>query len=186
MRDSLTIAHSSTGSEQFAAWMATFRGFNPGSDVPGPAVIGSDRGRLAVRVRQAGEASEPGVLSWVRRGGFITVHLVTGAEDLSDSLESWDCLTEEVTAAPDVMLALMSGRPELLAIVQPRALSPEEHGQLIHLLQVVLSTNRQLQRHSEQVAQQAGHVLGHMKGLQRSLDKLEDFANFRSETGDDD
>lgn len=102
----------------------------------------------------------------------------------SPVLKSWNELIEDVSLPNDFALALMSGRPELLRIVN-RPLSVEEARQVAHAMQVVMETNVALQRHCQEMADMVRDAYGNLKGLTTKLGQLEDHANFRQPLEDD-
>jgi hypothetical protein len=94
-------------------------------------------------------------------------------------LEGWEQLVEECTIPSDLLPALMTGRRELLAAVQPRAMTAEEVGHLYKLLIVLMETNMALQQHAQQVAQQVHIWTDAFKQLHSVGNRIEHFANFR-------
>lgn len=100
-------------------------------------------------------------------------------------LRSWNELIEDVSLPNDFALALMSGRPELLKIIN-RPLSVEEAQQVAHAMQVLMDTNVALQRHCRELADLVRDTYGNLKGVTTKLGRLEDHANFRQPLADDD
>jgi hypothetical protein len=68
-------------------------------------------------------------------------------------LDGWASFVETVHVPTDIAAALATGRPELLALMQPRALDAAECGKLYQLLRVLITTNMGLQQHAQQLAQ---------------------------------
>lgn len=93
-------------------------------------------------------------------------------------LRSWNEVVEEVSLPTDFAIAFMSGRPELLRIIE-RPLTAEETHAVAHAMAVILDTNQELQRHARQVAEMAEQALGNLKGVSGKLRQVVDFANFR-------
>jgi hypothetical protein len=106
-------------------------------------------------------------------------------------LDSWNALTEEVTnLPPEVGLALMSNRPELiLGMDEKRCLevgkSPEAIQGMLNLIRVLLETNRALQEHCETIAERSKHALSGLQSSINVLKNVEDLANFKEPTDDD-
>lgn len=103
---------------------------------------------------------------------------------IAKKLRSWNELTDSVELPPDLYAVLMTGRPELLKIAEPRALSEEECAKLYKLLGVLIETNSALKLHSKLLAQHAENMSQQLKGVVGLTRALENFAAFRH--GDDD
>jgi GTPase Era involved in 16S rRNA processing len=87
-------------------------------------------------------------------------------------------LTESIHLPTDFAIAVMSGRSELLKLIN-RPLSAAETVQVAHAMMVLMDTHRVLQVHAEQVAEQVEHLRGHAKGLLNKIDQIHDQACFR-------
>lgn len=116
-------------------------------------------------------------------------------ESLSETIQTlrqqcklgcWTELVEEVSAPPDIALALLSGRPELIGMAKIRPLNEDECRQLYHLIRVLLLTNRELQRHAEQMALLVEQFEGHFKGIARLASDIQKYAQFQQPVREDD
>lgn len=80
----------------------------------------------------------------------------------------------------DIAPAFAAGRPELLALAQPRAMDADEVGKLYKIIQVLAETNMALQRHATLLGDMVGNLETQFKGLSRGMLKTQAFANFNS------
>ena len=85
----------------------------------------------------------------------------------------------------DIAPALMANRPELLKLVQQRALTAEEHGVYLALIKGLMDTNEALRQHAQQVAGVADIIEDLLRGARNSALKLSDFASFRQHDHDE-
>ena len=88
-------------------------------------------------------------------------------------------LAEVVSLPPDLAAALVTGRPELLKIAQPRAMSEDEVRRLYHLIGVLIETNHELQNHATELAKMARQAYEQQRGTMAKLLQLEEFAGFK-------
>lgn len=95
-------------------------------------------------------------------------------------LDSWNSLVEEVSVPGDIGVAIMTGRSELLCLVN-REMSKEEVASVMNLIKVLMETNRELQAHSAELAQRLKNVGGTLKGLTTQLQACVDVSEFREE-----
>ena len=94
-------------------------------------------------------------------------------------LKKWNDLTEEITAPSTVIAALMTGRPEMLKFNLPTASTSEETASLYNVIRVLMETNRELQTHSQRVADEMDQLRGTLRGLNRKFLELSHLANFK-------
>jgi hypothetical protein len=99
-------------------------------------------------------------------------------------LDGWSSFVETLSLPQDVYPALLTGRPELLRLVQPRALSADEAGKLLKALGVLIETNMALREHAEQMAQLVDNWSGMFAGLHSTGEKIQRFANFERITAE--
>ena len=93
-------------------------------------------------------------------------------------LRGWDELIEAIDLDGPVAVALSTNRPELIPEnYQP---TPEQGLRLVHLVRVLLATNRELAEHSEYLAEKTARALQLVRGVQTTLTGLQDLANFRT------
>lgn len=104
---------------------------------------------------------------------------------LKSELKAWNEFTQEITIPNDLAIAFMTGRPEMVKMFKPRPLSAEECKIFLEAISILLETNNELRRHAASLADAVENVRGHMLGLQRSIQDVADFANFRQPTEDD-
>ena len=57
---------------------------------------------------------------------------------------------------------------------------------LVELVRVLLMTNNALQQHAQELARRAGMLDEQLRGLITTCRRIDDFANFRRESDDDD
>ena len=103
-------------------------------------------------------------------------------------LESWNSFVEELQVPMELYPALVSNRPEMIAMATPRALTADECKVLYRLIGGLIETNAALRQHTERVAQLTENLAGQMIGFQRVAQQIELFANFRNpemEDGDE-
>jgi hypothetical protein len=112
-------------------------------------------------------------------------------ETLARAMRGWNLLTEDVSAPPEIAIAISTGRPELCrpTLGKDRGFNPEETRMAVNVIRVLLETNQALQRHAQLLSQMTENAAGHLKGLCGAMRALEDFADFREPLegyGDDD
>lgn len=99
--------------------------------------------------------------------------------DLATKLDSWNSYTQAVQVPNDLATTMMTGRPELLRAVKPRALTVEETKAIYDCLATLIETNMALQHHAQQVAHLVDNWASGFKTLATVGNKIEHFANFR-------
>lgn len=95
-------------------------------------------------------------------------------------LTGWNDLTKEVQLPADIMMAVSSGRKELLTVAA-RGMTKEEVQGLLTLVGVLLDTNYELQEHSRELAKRLKELRDNFKGFDTALDRCCDYANFRTD-----
>lgn len=93
-------------------------------------------------------------------------------------LGGWNEFVEEINCPTDVAAALITGRPELLRIIQPRDMTKDEVTSLYKLLAVLIETNMTLQQHAQQVAHLVDNWMDGFKVLRSLADQIHMFADF--------
>jgi hypothetical protein len=93
-------------------------------------------------------------------------------------LRNWNDLTEEIVAPPAVIAALATGRPEMLKLAVNGAATEEETKALYNVIRVLMETNRELQQHSQQVAENMKQARLTLRGLQGQFNRLHELASF--------
>lgn len=101
------------------------------------------------------------------------------------TITKWNDLTEEVTAPPAIIAALMTGRPEMLKLASATASTPEETAALYNIIRVLMETNRELQGHSQRVATEMDQLRGTLRGLNRKFLDLYHVASFTEGDNED-
>ena len=108
-------------------------------------------------------------------------------ERLNTLLAEWEdnnikpsALAETCSLPMDIAAALVTGRPELLKLTQPRALTADECKRLYHFIGVLIQTNNNLQRHAAQVAILVDTWGQAFKGMTHAAERIENFANFHA------
>lgn len=94
------------------------------------------------------------------------------------TLESWGSFVEELQVPSEIYPALVTNRPELLRLAQPRALTAEEVGVLYRLIGGLLETNAALRAHASQVANLVHDWRAAVDGFVSTARKVENFAQF--------
>lgn len=100
-------------------------------------------------------------------------------------MRSWNDFTAPVTIPPELFPALMTGRPELLEGLKPRALSEDECKSIYELIVTLIKTNMALREHAELLAQSVSTWAGAFRHLEKVGVSIQHFANFRSPDGAD-
>jgi hypothetical protein len=93
-------------------------------------------------------------------------------------LDNWTAFVDEMKVPADIYPALASGRPELLKLMQPRALSADEAKVLFNIIGSLISTNMALREHAEQLALFTHNWADAFKALRGVGERIERFANF--------
>lgn len=112
--------------------------------------------------------------------------IMTQALRDSHALKSPAELVETIDIPLDLSVALMTGRSEMLQLAKPRAMDATEVGRIYKLIAVLIDTNMALRVHANEVANCALAAAQQIKGAQRYLLKLEQFANFSPSDGEGD
>lgn len=99
---------------------------------------------------------------------------------IQEKLDGWASLCEEVPLPSDLAAALMTGRPELVALCKPRDMTAAEVAPLLNLIRVLLKTNRLLQEHAQAVSEMAFDARRLLQGTVTKLFRLGDYASFNS------
>lgn len=100
-------------------------------------------------------------------------------------LDGWASYIEAIQVPDEIAAALTTGRPELLALIQPRTLDAVECSKLYDLLRVLITTNMALQQHAQQLSQLVDNWMQQFSGLHSVANQIEHFANFRKPFDDD-
>lgn len=101
-------------------------------------------------------------------------------------LDAWNAFVEEMKVPGDIYPALASGRPELIKLVQPRALTADEAKVLFDIIASLIGTNIALREHAEKVAQLVDNWAGMFAGLQGTGQRIQRFAQFDRDASLDD
>lgn len=101
-------------------------------------------------------------------------------------LNSYTSFTEALHFPADFLPAVLSGRPELLRVATPRAMSTEEVATLYTLLAGLMDTNMVLRTHAQEVAKAVGIWKEAFRQLESVGHQIENFANFKPLTANDD
>lgn len=94
-------------------------------------------------------------------------------------LEAWNAFIRAIDLPAEIYPALMTGRTELLNLIQPKALSAEDSKVLFNLICVLIQTNVALQTHAEQLSVMVDNWSGAFKHLESLGRKVQDFAAFK-------
>lgn len=101
-------------------------------------------------------------------------------------LNSWTSLIVDIDVPMDIAPALLSGRPELIKIIQPRDLPAAEAAILFNIIGNLIETNQALQEHAAQLADFVGQWTDAFKHLRSVGNRICRFALFdKQEIGDD-
>jgi hypothetical protein len=113
-------------------------------------------------------------------------------KEIMGRMKSWSDLSEPVKGhlPAGVVAAVMSGRAELLdlAVAAAEASPPEEAVQkeqyltMLQLVKVLMETNFALQEHAQELAKRTVILSDSVKGLLGAARRIDDFANFRDPT----
>jgi hypothetical protein len=95
------------------------------------------------------------------------------------ALDDWNCFLEPMDAPQDLAVAIMTGRPELVKLAQPRALTQDECAVVFKMLSILLETNSALREHAALTAQLVGQWTDSVQAIFATAGKIEDFANYR-------
>lgn len=94
-------------------------------------------------------------------------------------LDDWRSFVEEVQVPADIAAALVTGRPELLCLMRPRALTEDECAKLYKLIGVLISTNMGLREHAQQLSGLVDNWMQQFDGIRGVATQINHFANFR-------
>lgn len=97
----------------------------------------------------------------------------------ASKLDSWSSFVEELKLPSEIFPAIMTGRPELLRIAQPRAITAEEHAAYLALIAGLIETNAALRAHTEQVAHLVETWMGQFQGSFALAQQINQFAAFQ-------
>jgi Trm5-related predicted tRNA methylase len=100
-------------------------------------------------------------------------------------LDSWNSFVTELKVPQDIIPAIITGRPELLMLATPRAMSAEEVKDLYKLIGGLVETNIALREHTAKVAQLVDNWGNNFKALQSIGEKIRNFANFKLSTDEE-
>jgi hypothetical protein len=93
-------------------------------------------------------------------------------------LQGWNQFTADMLVPAEFGAALITGRPELLRLVPPTALTAEQTKALYNLVATLIETNTELQQHAQMVAKVVSDWSEQFKGLSSLGWQIERFANF--------
>jgi hypothetical protein len=99
-------------------------------------------------------------------------------------LDSWTAFVDPVDVPGDFYPALASGRPELIKLIQPRALSADETKALFQIIASLIGTNMALREHAEQLALFTHNWADAFKALHSVGERIERFARFEHDDGE--
>jgi len=100
------------------------------------------------------------------------------------SREYWTEFLRDVLIPSEMVPAIMTNRPELLRLMQPRPFTVEESKAMIELVAALIETNMHLQQHARDLAVLVGEWNRAFKGLQTIGRRIDHFANFRRSDDD--
>jgi hypothetical protein len=103
--------------------------------------------------------------------------MVTAAQ-ASTALESWNAFIETLDIPREIAPAIFTGRPELLALMQPRTLDAAECKVMFALISNLIRTNVALRTHAERTAQLVDNWTGAFAALRGVGEDIQRFANF--------
>lgn len=101
-------------------------------------------------------------------------------------LEGPDSFTDFVSMPTDLAAAVLTGRPELLRIVKPRALNVEECEIIFKLLATYIETNMALREHAHELAVMTRNMLSGFTTVHSIGQQIADFGDFREPMHDED
>lgn len=93
-------------------------------------------------------------------------------------LDAWTAFVDEMRVPGDMYPALASGRPELIKLIQPRALTAEEAKPLFDIIASLIGTNMALREHAEQLALFTHNWATAFTALRSVGERIERFAMF--------
>lgn len=94
-------------------------------------------------------------------------------------LKSWNEFVEALAVPQDLLPGMLTNRPELLKLAQPRAMTEAEVAVLYKLIIGLIETNQALREHAEQVAHQVTLWEASFKQLESVGRRIKAFANFK-------
>lgn len=100
-------------------------------------------------------------------------------------LDGWNAFVDDILVPGDIYPALASGRPELIKLIQPRALSADEAKVLFDIIASLIGTNMALREHAQRVAQFTDNWADAFKALHSVGNRIQRFANFEHDEGGD-
>lgn len=100
-------------------------------------------------------------------------------------LDSWTALVKDTAVPGDIYPALSSGRPELIALIQPRDLTAAEAKVLFDIIASLIGTNIALKEHAQQLALFTKIWADAFKQLESVGDRVQRFAQFQHDAGED-
>jgi hypothetical protein len=102
-------------------------------------------------------------------------------------LEGWNSFVTEMTMPGSIYLPLATGRPELIRVIKPIDLTAEQVAPMLNVIATLIETNVALRDHAAQLAHLVETWADAFKHLHGVGEKIERFANFKSNTtGDED
>jgi hypothetical protein len=101
-------------------------------------------------------------------------------------LNNWNEFVEELKVPSELAPALITNRPELIRLAQPRALSADEAKALYTLIGALLETNMALREHAQGVATLAEGWVSSMNGAFTIARRIGRLAQFRHADAADD
>jgi hypothetical protein len=105
--------------------------------------------------------------------------------NIEQALPAWTAFIEAVNVPQDVFPALVTGRTELLDIMQPRAFNEEEAKAILNLIKVLIRTNLALREHAQETAHLVDTWMGGFKQIHSVGQRIVDFGNFRTPLEED-
>lgn len=105
--------------------------------------------------------------------------------EIQQAIERPNQLIREIQVPAELAPALMTGRLELLTIAQPRPMDEDEVAVLYRIIGCYAETNAALVRHAERIGSLVEGMRSNITGVQRSLERLQAFANFQHPVEED-
>lgn len=102
-------------------------------------------------------------------------------EEVLQTMKNWGDLTQKITGPcpAEIIVAIASGRPEVAKLANERELTKEECRTLFDIIHSLLETNSALQLHAQLLSQKTKQWSDHFKGIHRTAEEIECYANFR-------
>jgi hypothetical protein len=114
----------------------------------------------------------------VSHGGEMPFDVLSAKLMAESKLRSWRGFVAALDVPGEIAPAVQTGRPELIRLAKPRALTEGEAGALYGVIAGLIDTNQALQQHAAGVARLAGSAAGQAAGTVRMLGRIEDYAKF--------